>query len=311
MGASCQYGQDCGDCGPRDMSPPPPPRPSPPSPPPPPPPPIRRMSRPRPYPLPPPTTLYPPPMPMALDDTHSSLMALRQPSSSTTSTRGPASFAEPSVRETAGTATGGGGESLTVSSSFSQSNSWAARDHVDLGLAPPPPPPEPPAGHSSEALRDSPVISGEAEGDSVLSPETRERVKVLVGHGTAAAETVVAHGAHLAAGSVELAREAARVVQSNTGLSAEQVQIIALGAGLVLSVCLLCCCRCICGLCSASATKHRDSSRSARAHRVLASMSSLGRRRSHRALSQVDTYADDMLDGLDSDEELFRSRYGY
>ena len=62
LGASCRFGTDCGDCGPRSIRPPPPPKP-PPSPSPPPPPPLVRHSRPRPSPPRPPAPPSPPPPP--------------------------------------------------------------------------------------------------------------------------------------------------------------------------------------------------------------------------------------------------------
>ena len=152
---------------------------------------------------------------------------------------------------------------------------------MDLGWAPPPPPP---AGHVSLSGADSGIADAAA---------TRERVQALVGHGAAAA------GA-LASGGAAIAKEAARSFQGAAGVTAEQVEVLGLAAGLALGVGCLCCLRCAC-----RRPTRPGLSRGQRARRALAGMatSSRGRgSRAHRALP-VEDYDDDLDAPFDDEDE--------
>ena len=127
---------------------------------------------------------------------------------------------------------------------------------------------------------------------------TRERVEALVGHGAAAASVLAAHGA-------KVAHEAAHMVQSASGISAEQIELIGLGLGLAAGICCLCCLRCMCRRRSAEDEYDlRYGSRGGRARaarRVLAGMARPGRR--GRTVVPTEDYDDDYL--YESDEDMY------
>ena len=275
QGNGCEYGTDCGDCGPRAHAPPPPPRPSPPQPPPPPPPPRVRMSRPKPFPPSPPAEPHPPPMEM-----------MRPPEQFGVG-GGSVSYLTPPQQQQPqpAFASSGGGQQSTF-------RSYAAGERVDLGWTPPPPPPYPPGvviaglptgGVAAESSTTGTAVAIAAAaaavgasttddgktciGSTCIDKETKERVHALVDHGTAAAIAIGKQGA-------VLAKEAARSFQGASGVSAEQVEMIGLGIGLLAGIFCLCCLRCACAGSSSGRKDHDLSNRQLAARRALAGMTS-------------------------------------
>ena len=268
QGASCRYGTDCTDCGPRVQHPPAPPPPPEPSPPPTP----RRSNRPKPSPpCPPPAPRPPPPDPRrAPRPPPPPLQNVAEIPSRPPVAKGP----EPSARESAVSGGDAGGVGTT------QFSRWGG-SAVFMEAIPPPPPPLPPPP---------------PDGSAPLPPlSSRERVAALMGHGVAAAHAI-------AKGGATFTKQATQVLKETGGLSAEQIELIGLGLGLGIGLLCLCCVRRICACCDDSEVGYET--RRARARRALAGMTRhtpVHRgRRSHRALP-----TDDFDDFDDEDEDYY------
>ena len=218
QGASCAYGTDCTDCGPRPFHPPaPPPAPSPPPPspsPPPPPraPPVRRGSRPHPSPPRPPPSPSPPPGP--------SPKPLPRPVALPYAVEARSSSASAPIpdwvrkSDAIGGASGGGGE-------FTPSGTSA------VVLKQPPPPPSPPPPPPPPPLPTATLVGATAKERSA----TDELLK-LVGDGARAAGAALARGVAGLLGAADGA------------LSEEQGQAVGAAVGLLVGLLCLCCCRC-------------------------------------------------------------------
>ena len=320
-GASCGYGKDCRDCGPRWLRPPPPTQSPPPSPPLPlSPPPAKRMSRPRPSPPSPPPPLpdaspspspHPPPMGFLQAPTSGGPSGGVLYGGSSTFRAGAGSGDSPA----AGSGGDSGGGRLVVGglgsdrgdagsaapASFGQQplQYWGV-DSVAMAAQPPPPPPWPPG---RRPLGGAANLLGSAAEAAGLEEESVERVKTLTADGVAAAGVaagvLASGGAKIATGGAHLAKHAAQsaaeAVSSSAGLSADDVEALGLAVGLVAGLCCLCCARCLWRYYAAPAREHE---RGARARRALAGMTT-GRGRSrgrHRPLP-VDDY-----DSADEDD---------
>lgn len=283
-GASCGYGKDCLDCGPRTFLPPPPvplPQPPPvplPLPPPPPPPPYVRHTRPRPAPPRP-----PPRPPLQSPSPHPPPIPELQPPQI-------GDGDSPDGTEALHANSVGG----SVFSGLPQR--WGV-DSFDLNGPPPAPPAEAAAigaGAAAQALVDGVAKSAGLDDAQI------ERMHTIATHGAAAAGVLASKsaqigsrvgkaasgGAVIAGGAMsQAAQQALQLLRSSAGLTTEDVEILGLVLGLGTGLCCLCCCYCM-------YRQHCAPRKGGRVSRMRRALPGSARKGSHRALP-LDDYSDD------------------